>query len=476
MHRMSVSVKEPHHYVRDPETGRKVRVPGPNPNKAKKAAKGRSNRGRSNYRRYPAASGGTAVVYPNVFRGSGGYYDSSFVRTMRKAIPEGSFSRAGSMVGGPLGGWAGGMLSKIAGFGDYSVSTNSLIGEGQSPAVMHSSSDVTVVRHREYIMDLVSSSTPNTFLNQTFNINPGLQSTFPWLAPIAQQFEQYTIKGMVFEFKTLFADAIASSQANSSVGGVIMSTDYNVLNNPFTTKQQMDNTQYTTSCKPSVSFYHPIECKPSSIPTNQLYVRSGNPPNGGDLRLFDLGQTQIASFGIAASSVVLGELWCTYEIEFSKPISKGATANVLSDHYQLLSASAAAPLGVNSTLVDGSSIGGTIVNGGPVQVYNFPAEIQEGTYLFVWSVIGTSTASLNTPAITTSNCSALSVWNGDSSSLITTPPGNTSARAFMAFVIQINAPGAANPASVQFDNSGTLPASITSGDLFVTEIDSDIVS
>lgn len=465
-----------YHYETDPETGRKRRVyPTGSKKKGKaKASSASRGKGRRPYIPRAPAAAGTSIVYPNVLRGSGGYYNSSFVRAMRNALPEGSFSKAGSMVGGPLGGWAGGMLAKIAGFGDYKVSTNSLIGEGQSPAVMHSGSDVTIVRHREYIMDIVSSPTANTFLNQTFNINPGFESSFPWLAPIAQQFEQYTIRGMVYEFKTLFADAIASSQANSSVGGVIMATDYNVLNNPFSTKQQMDNTQYTTSCKPSVSFYHPIECAPGSMPTNQLFVRSGQPPNGGDLRLFDLGQFQIASFGIAATSVVLGELWCTYEIEFSKPINKGATANVLSDHYQLVSAASGSPLGLNSTLVDGSSIGGTIVGGSGVQNYVFPEAIQEGTYLFVYSVLGSSTAALNTPTLTFTNCSVALLWNNDSSTAALTPPGTTSSRLFMCFVVTISAFGAGN-ASVGWSLTGTLPSSITSGDLFVTEIDSDIV-
>lgn len=446
------------------------RLPTKKSGKGKASASyGRGNGRRSYVPRGPATSAGTAVVYPNVFRGSGGYYDSSFVKRMSKALPAGSFEKAGSMVGGPIGGWAGSMLGKIAGFGDYSVSSNSLIGEGQSPAMMHSGSDITVVRHREYIMDIQSSVTPNGFQNVVYEIQPGLETSFPWLAPIAQQFEQYTVRGMVYEYKTLFADAIASSQANASIGGVIMATDYNVLNKPFANKQQMDNTQYTTSAKPSVSFYHPIECAPGSMPTNQLFIRSGA-PTSGDLRLYDLAQFQIASFGIAASTVTLGELWCTYEIEFSKPIQNGFTANVLSDHYQLKVVSNAAALGAgtNSILVPGSSINGTIVAG---QNYYFGQGIQDGNYLFVYSVLGASTAALQTASLVLTNCIVLTTWNADSSVAAVTAPGTTSSNLFMAFVIHVNSAGAI----VSF-NSPTLPTSITQGDLWVTEIDSDIVT
>lgn len=425
-------------------------------------AAARQNRPRKGGKKYSYKKNPSSQI-----RGSGGYYNSGFVKTMRNVVPQGSFARGGAAVGGPLGGYVGGLLSKIAGFGDYKVSSNSLIGEGQSPAAMHSTSDVTRIRHREYIQDIVSSASANTFTNQQLAIQPGLPSSFPWLAPIANQYEQYIIRGMVFEFKTLFADAIASSQANSSVGGVILATDYNVLNPAFTSKQQMDNTQYTTSCKPSVSFYHPIECRPTSMPTMQFYTRGGNAPANADLRLYDLGNINVASFGIAAASVVLGELWVTYDIEFSKPITRGFTSNVLTDHAQLKGTVAAAtPLGNASVFVNNSSIGGSIVGNG----YVFPPFISDGSFLINWTVTGSSTASLAAPSLSLFNCSLLPVWNNDSSTAAV--GGGTDTVLQQMFVVKITAPGA----TITWLAGGTLPASITNGDLWVAEIDSDIVN
>lgn len=416
--------------------------------------------------------------YAAPMRGQGSYYNSNFVKTMRKALPEGSFAKAGSMVGGPLGGYAGGLLAKIAGFGDYKVSSNSLIGEGQSPAMMHSGKDSFVVRHREYICDLLSDAeNSGQFQNQAFPIQPGLATTFPWLAPIAAQFEQYVVRGMVFEFKSLYSDAVVGTGDSPSLGGVIMATDYNVLNSEFTTKQQMDNTQYTTSCKPSVSFYHPIECKPNSMPTNQLFVRTGAVP--GDQRLYDLGLLQIATFGIQALGASIGELWCTYEIEFSKPIASSLTENTLSDHYHLTGTVAAATaLGTTSTLVPGSSIAGTITTDASSRpCYQFPPSVTDGTFMFIWSVVGTSTASLNTPTISVQNGQILELWNGDAS--VASVTTGTSGGMHLAFAVQLGPFGSVQPGQptqVSFSTGGTLPASITGGDLFVLELDADIVT
>ena len=235
---------------------------------------------------------------------------------------------------------------------------------------MHQGNSSLKVRHREYIMDIVSGPA-NTFNNQTFSIQPGLNTVFPWLAPIAAQYEQWRPLGIVFEFKTLYADAIASSAANSSLGGVIMATDYNAINPAFPNKQAMDNTEYTTSCKPSVSFYHPIECAPRDVANPLYYIRSGAVPQGSDARLYDLGTLNVATFGIASANVVVGELWATYEIELLKPISTSAAGfNVLSDHWQLVGAGSGSPpslLGAQGTqvLTKGSSLGTTIsVNSG----------------------------------------------------------------------------------------------------------------
>lgn len=423
-------------------------------------------RRRSNRRRYVRSYGAGPL---HMIVGSGGYYDSGFVKTMKEIVPKGSFQSAGRTIAGPLGALAGKGLSKLLGFGAYTVRANTLVDEGQSPARMHSSSANTRVTHREYITDIISSSSANTFKLQSFDINPGLISTFPWFSAIAQQYQEWCPLGMVFEFKTLSADAIASS-TNNTLGGIIMATNYNSAAPNFANKQAMDNTEYTTSYKPSESFYHAIECSRSQNVLPELYIRSGAVPSGQDQKTYDLGNFQIASFGIQGTSVVLGELWLTYDIELRKPISTSAQGlDVLSDHFKLGTVSAAHVLGTTSSAVSTSSLGGTISADG--LTYSFPSYLQEGSYLCYYVVNGTA-ATIVAPMFTPSNASAQIIFLGDSSSEINCPTGISSGIYSICFVLNLTGMNA----SVTFGNGGTLPSSITAGDFVVTQINSAIIT
>ncbi|AXL65908.1 putative capsid protein [Fire ant associated circular virus 1] len=234
------------------------------------------------------------------------------------------FGPAGSLVGGALGNLAHSALHAITGFGDYHVKHNVLTETNGPPQVINQGKEF-IIRHREYITDIYSSagtaSTPSPFLNQIFPINPGQATTFPWLASLAGKFEQYRVDGMVFEFKSLYSDAVVTQ--NGSIGSIILATEYNAGSAPFNSKQQMENYQFAQSCKPSLSVLHPIECARNQTVLSELYVRPSAVPTGEDIKTYDMGDFQIASQGIplgsAGAPVNLGELWVTYQISLLKP-------------------------------------------------------------------------------------------------------------------------------------------------------------
>lgn len=211
----------------------------------------------------------------------------------------------------------------VSGRGDYNVSGTLM--HGSVPRIRNNSrSGGTVIRHCEYITDIATGAgTPTNFNNNVFALNPGDPTTFPWLSTIAQNFEEYEFKGILFEYKTLSVDAIASSTVN--VGAVIMATDYNVSHPPFVSKNAMENYEFAVSAKPSVSMLHMVETKRSQTPVSTLYVRGENVPNGQDARLYDLGLFQIATQGLPAAASSIGELWVTYEVEFFKPSIPSST-------------------------------------------------------------------------------------------------------------------------------------------------------
>jgi len=218
----------------------------------------------------------------------------------------------GRGIGSALGGGLGSLIGKWTGLGDYNVQENSLMDKPLLP----SNARTTTISMTEYIGDLVSSSVANTFLNaNVYPINPLNQSLFPWLYKMAGNYQQYKMKGMLLRFKPLVGTAIAST-TNPTVGGIVIATQYNATAPNFTTKQQMENHEFATSGVIYNEALHPIECKPSETTLEHLYVGASF---NGDPRFNILGNIQVASYGVQGSSVVLGELWVSYEIEFYKP-------------------------------------------------------------------------------------------------------------------------------------------------------------
>jgi hypothetical protein len=245
-----------------------------------------------------------------------------------------AFAAVGNQLFGPIGGQiagaAGKLFRKVTGWGDYKVNGNSLMGAMDALPGFRSNPSGTRIVHREYLNDVITAVNPGTFQVQTIPIQPGLLTAFPWLSATAENFQQYRLNGVIYEFKSNSADALNST--NTALGTVIMTTDYNVLDPPFASKFQMEQTEFTSTCKPSCNLMHPIECSPALTPTPILYTRPG-PVTQGDLRLYDWGNFQIATQGMQGIATNIGELWVTYDISLLKP-KLAATSDVY-DHYVL---------------------------------------------------------------------------------------------------------------------------------------------
>jgi len=122
---------------------------------------------------------------------------------------------------------------------------------------------------------------------------------------------------LVFEYRASSGTAV--SAASSALGVVILATDYDALNAPFSDKQSMESYEFATSTVPFSGCLHPVECARGSNVLSSLYTRKpGALPAGADLRFYDMGNFQIATQGMQ-SSYVVGELWVTYDIRLIKP-------------------------------------------------------------------------------------------------------------------------------------------------------------
>jgi len=225
----------------------------------------------------------------------------------------------GSSIGKSFGGW----ISDILGFGAYKVRGNTLLTD--SVPQFKTTTDGILVSHREYLRDVYGSvnftnNLGNSVAVSPFSglINPGNPILFPWLSSIAQSFEIYEFMGLIFEFKSTSASALNST--NTALGVVVMSTNYDVLDNNFTTKQQAESYEYTVSTAPCESKIHPVECAPFKNPMNEFYVTGVSSTNTllGDPRLFYMGNFQLMSMGMQAAANI-GELWVSYEVRLKRP-------------------------------------------------------------------------------------------------------------------------------------------------------------
>jgi hypothetical protein len=317
----------------------------------------------------------------------------------------------GSAILGPagsaLGAAAGSLLATITGHGDYTVKSNTVL--SGAPPTFRSGSDGMRVCHREYLLDVTGSVGWSNAVN--LYINPGDSACFPWLSSIAQGFEEYTLHGLVFEYRPTSGTAITSTSA--ALGSVIMATNYDVLDPIFASKQEMEAYEFSSQTVPYNGVLHAVECAASTRPFNVQFVRNGTPPEGSDRRLFDLGLFQLATVGMQSAGVV-GELWVSYDVSLRKPrISPYSSAGLNDVEYALVrsagaTATALLPLGGPPVAEAHTNLSGFSVISGSSFVIGLP-----GSYLIVYNAAGsgmTGATVLGLPA--TAGVSALPLWQG----------------------------------------------------------------
>jgi len=361
-------------------------------------------------------------------------------------------------------------IMKVAGYGDYAPinempHSNSFMKElmTNGPPAIHTTKQRSfVIRHREYLGDVTTASTP-AFNIANYPINPGMSATFPWLSTIAQNFEQYSFRGLLFEFKSTSSDALNST--NTALGSVIMATEYNVDSDPFTSKIQMENKEFANSARQSCSIIHAVECDRSRTPISELFVRTGALPSGQDLKFADLGRFSIATVGQQGTDVNIGELWCTYEVELLKPQVPDPDGGVpisFSDRYQCSgNVDNTNFFGDTQTSVT-SQIGVTIAT----NQIQFPFDIISGQYMVVINWHGDSSA-CNVPNVSQVGCNRLSLFINDTQDYAA-PVGGSSTSLPLVLVVDITA----GSATIDFaSGTGSLPTTIDYVDVLVTRTD-----
>jgi hypothetical protein len=164
------------------------------------------------------------------------------------------------------------------------------------------------VTHREYIRDINGSV---GFGLLRLPINVGKSATFPWLARIALNFEQYRFTRLKFSLKT---------QAPTTVpGSVILAIDYDPTDPDPVSKADMLQYEGATRSAPW-NDCTVIAAQKNMSRLSKYYVSPSSPDNSADLRLQDVGNLFIATQGQGDASVV-SELWVEYDVDLITPQS-----------------------------------------------------------------------------------------------------------------------------------------------------------
>lgn len=416
----------------------------------KLALKNNAIAGSGAYRRKAPIRGRGAYRAPSRrrVRGRGAYKEEGYGAIGR---------RIGTNIGSGLGELAGEAVKFFTGRGSYGVMNNSLLVDDPMMPPIKNRVDKpgsVIIRKSEYIADIISSSSTKTFLNSSYSVNPGLAATFQWLSQVAVNFEEYEFCGMYFEYRTMSADALNS--VDTALGQVILAMDYNASNAAFTSKSQMENYEAAISVKPSQSVRYFVECAKKLNVLSELYVRGGPVPSNDDVRLYDLGNFQVATNGFQGTSVNCGELWVTYEVCLIKSKLFSNLGMGVPFYGAVISGySAASPLNTLTAYSNNS-----LVMASTATTLTFPITNSIAYYMCYLEWIGTGAAVLVHPTLTaTAGCSLQTQR---------TPNDGDTAKS-LCWVFFVKTTGLAQPV-VTIGTGGTLPTSVANGTLFITQM------
>jgi len=231
-----------------------------------------------------------------------------------------------------------------------------------------------LVTHREYIGDMYSTSCATTlstsasgpWSQESFLINAGSATLFPWLSGIAVNYTKYRFKKLIFTAKSLLSESTANTGGTvTGVGQYAIACNYNVNEVGFTngipmpgttaapgntigsstymafpSMSEVLNSEGAISTKPTNSMSFGVECNKGDVPYKWYFVSNDYDnldidratQGDQDRKLYCPGMVQFSSSGIPATitasefvPVCIAQLWAEYVVEFE-------TANIPKSH------------------------------------------------------------------------------------------------------------------------------------------------
>jgi hypothetical protein len=188
------------------------------------------------------------------------------------------------------------------------VSRNNYTREPKLNVSQTATDGMVVVRHREYLQDV--NVTGPDFACVALNLNPGIDSTFPWLSRLAQNYESYRFRRLTVQYETCCGTA--------TIGTLMMAIDYDAADPAPPSKQKLLG--YHNAVRSAAWNRAQFNADRADLQkTGQKFVRSNALLPNLDIKTYDVGRLFVCTQGFAAAAVTVGELYLDYEVELHTP-------------------------------------------------------------------------------------------------------------------------------------------------------------
>ena len=178
--------------------------------------------------------------------------------------------------------------------------------QGSAPKIQ-ATRDSSRIRHREFLGNITGSVAWT--IGQTIAVNPGLQSSFPWLSVSAQAWEQYKFHKLRYCYYTRTGTNIP--------GSVLMSPDYDAADAAPASEQIQSTYDDTVEDAPWKDICLVMKPDLMAGPMKRHYIRNGALSANSDIKLYDVANVYIGT--VDGTAVSWGKLWVEYDVEFFIP-------------------------------------------------------------------------------------------------------------------------------------------------------------
>lgn len=216
---------------------------------------------------------------------------------------------------------------------------NDLIsGAPSSAPVVASAAEADVsaitITHRERVADIIAP-TDSKFHGTEFQINPGLERTFPWLSQLAANYEEFEFEQIVFEYEG--HQMVGLKNTLDLQGQIICATQYNVKAPSFTDRHEIMAYPHANHTTLNGRLAHGVEADPAKISgEGHKYVRLGGLETTDDVRDYDHAKFTLAQNNVPSDlyGKEIGQLFVYYTVKLMKPKLSAGRGDAISSYVQ----------------------------------------------------------------------------------------------------------------------------------------------